>query len=128
MAVAARGAAEAARIVGALGKIVEGSAATSCLVENGTGRPRAGSCATAPSIIFSDDFEALTRGARLAEEARHAVAEDVTAVLYPDAIARANGTDVKTALALVMAQIQAAQAQGGPAAGARSRPSTRCCR
>jgi hypothetical protein len=60
-------------------------------------------------IVFSDDVEALARGARLAEEARHAVAEDVMAVLYPDAIARANGTDVKTALALVMAQIAAAQ-------------------
>src|SRR5260221_3147623 len=71
-------------------------------------------CALPIFIVFSDGVEALGRGARLAEEARHPVAEDVTAVLYPDAIARANGTDVKTALALVMAQVQAAQSAQAP--------------
>jgi hypothetical protein len=112
MAVAARGPAEAARVVAALGKQLE-KRGDVVLVDNGSGGKgwiyRDGSV-----IVFSDDVAALSRGARLAEEARHAVAEDVTAVLYPDAIARANGTDVKTAIALLMAQIQAAQTAQKP--------------
>ena len=112
MAVSARGSAEAARIVGALGKIVETRGAA-VLVENGTGG-RGWILRDGAVIVFSDDIEALARGARLAEEARHAVPEDVTAVLYPDAIARANGTDVKTALAMLMAQVQAAQTAQAP--------------
>jgi hypothetical protein len=107
MAVAARGPAEAGRVVGALGRVVE-TRGNVVLVENPTGG-RGWILRDGAVIVFSDDLEALTRGARLAEEARHAVAEDVTAVLYPDAIARANGTDVKTALAQLMAQVRAAQ-------------------
>ena len=94
--------------MGALGKIVE-TRGDVVLVENGTGG-RGWLLRDGAVIVFSDDVEALSRGARLAEEARHPVAEDVTAVLYPDAIARANGTDVKTALALGhRSQLQAAQ-------------------
>jgi hypothetical protein len=114
MAVAARGSAEAARILTLLGKTVE-KRGDVVLIDNGMGGKgwlyRDGAI-----IVFSDDVEALARGAKLAEEARHAVAEDVTAVLYPDAIARANGTDVKTALAQLMAQVQAAQAATGQSA------------
>jgi hypothetical protein len=113
MAVAARGSAEAARILSLLGKVVE-TRGDVVLIENGMGG-RGWLYRDGPIIVFSDDIEALARGARLAQEARHAVAEDVTAVLYPDAIARANGTDVKTALAALMAQIQAAQAAQTPA-------------
>jgi hypothetical protein len=112
MAVAARGPAEAARVVAALGKQLA-KRGDVVLVDNGSGG-RGWIYRDGSVIVFSDDVEALARGARLAEEARHAVAEDVTAVLYPDAIARANGTDVKTALALLMAQIQAAQAAQSP--------------
>jgi hypothetical protein len=112
MAVAARGKAEAERVVAALGKQV-GQRGDVVLIDNGTGGKgwvyRDGSV-----IVFSDDIEALARGARLAEEARHAVVEDVTATLFPDAIARANGTDVKTAIAMLMAQMQAAQAAQTP--------------
>jgi hypothetical protein len=112
MAVAARGPAEAGRVVGALGRVVE-TRGNVVLVENATGG-RGWILRDGAVIVFSDDLEALSRGARLAEEARHAVAEDVTAVLYPDAIARANGTDVKTALAQLMAQVRAAQAAQAP--------------
>jgi hypothetical protein len=114
MAVAARGPAEAARIVAALGKVVETRGEIVLIASASGGRGwiyRDGAV-----IVFSDELEALSRGARLAEEARHAVAEDVTAVLFPDAIARANGTDVKTAIAAFLAQLQAAQAAQGPTA------------
>jgi len=112
MAVAARGSAEAARILQLLGKVVE-TRGEVVLIENGMGG-RGWLYRDGAVIVFSDDVEALARGARLAEDARHAVAEDVTAVLFPDAIARANGTDVKTALAMLMTQIQAAQAAQTP--------------
>jgi hypothetical protein len=114
MAVAARGSAEAARILTLLGKTVE-KRGDVLLIDNGMGG-RGWLYRDGAIIVFSDDVEALARGAKLAEEARHAVSEDVTAVLYPDAIARANGTDVKTALAMLMQQVQAAQAATGQAA------------
>jgi hypothetical protein len=108
VAVAARGPAEASRAIAALGKQVE-KRGDFVLVDNGMGE-RAWILRDGAVIVFSDDLEVLARGARLAEEARHAVAEDVTAVLFPDAIARANGTDVKTALAVGVAQLKQAQA------------------
>jgi hypothetical protein len=117
MAVAARGAAQAARVVTLLGKVVDRRGDV-LLIDNGSGG-RGWIFQDGAVIVFSDDVEALARGARLAEEARHAVPEDVTAVLYPDAIAHANGTDVKTALAQLMAQIQAAQASQPAPMGAR---------
>jgi hypothetical protein len=113
MAIAARGDAGATRVIAALGKVVD-RRGDILLVDSGQGGHvwiwRDGGV-----LVFSSDLEALARGARLAEEARHAVGEDVTAVLSPDAIARANGTDVKTALAMVMAQLQSAQAAQGAA-------------
>ncbi len=115
MAVAARGSAEAARVLTLLGKVIE-RRGEAVLIDNGMGG-RGWLYRDGAVIVFSDEVEALARGARLAEEARHAVAEDVTAVLYPDAIARANGTDVKTALAMLMAQVQAAQAAQAPMSG-----------
>jgi hypothetical protein len=125
MAVAARGAAEAKRVVDGLGRQVAKRGPV-VQIDNGSGN-RGWFFRDGAVIVFSDDVEALSRGARLAEEARHAVVEDVTAVIYPDAIARANGTDVKTALALAMAQMQAAQSGQAPdAAGATAR--SRACR
>ena len=117
MAVAARGAVEAGRVVAALGKVHD-KRGDAVLIDNGAGG-RGWIYRDGAVIVFSDDVEALARGARLAEEARHAVAEDVTAVLIPDALARANGTDVKSALAMLMAQVQAAQAQAAPGGGAQ---------
>jgi len=108
IAVAARGPAEAERVIGALGKTVMKRGAV-VLVDNGSGGRgwvfRAGNV-----VVLSDELEALARGAMLALEARHAAPEDVTAVLYPEAIARANGTDVKSALAIALEALRAAQA------------------
>lgn len=108
MAVAARGAAEAERVIAGLGKPIAKRGAV-VMVDNGTGGRgwvfRAGNV-----VVLSDELEALARGAMLALEARHPAPDDVTAVIYPDAIAAANGTDVKTALAAfteLMRQTQA---------------------
>jgi hypothetical protein len=115
MAVAARGPEQAARVLTLLGKIVERRGDV-VLIDNGMGG-RGWLYRDGAIIVFSDEIEALARGARLAEEARHAVPEDVTAVLYPDTIARANGTDVKTAIATLMSQVEAAQTAQTPGGG-----------
>jgi hypothetical protein len=107
LAISARGPAEAGRVVAALGRQVE-KRGPLVLIESPSGRGWL--FVEGAVIVYSDDIQALARGARLAQEARHAVPEDVTAFIHPDAIARANGTDVKTALAGVGAQLQAAQA------------------
>jgi hypothetical protein len=107
LAVPARGPAEAKRVVTALGRQVE-KRGDLVLVESPSGRGWIQ--VNGAVIVYSDDIQALARGARLAEEARHAAAEDIAAVIYPDAVARANGTDVKSALAAVGEQLQAAQA------------------
>jgi hypothetical protein len=115
VAVAARGSAEAARVLTLLGKVIE-KRGDAVLIDNGMGG-RGWLYRDGAIIVFSDEVDALARGARLAEAARHAVPEDVTAVLYPDTIASANGTDVKTALAAVMAQVEAAQTAQAPGGG-----------
>ncbi|HVZ74325.1 MAG TPA: hypothetical protein VHJ20_18220 [Polyangia bacterium] len=113
-AIAARGPAEAARVVAALGKQVE-VRGPFALIEGGAGGKlwlwRDGAV-----LVFSSSLEALARGARLAEEARRPAADDITAILHPDAIARANGTDVKTAIAQAVEQLkaQAANQPGQP--------------
>jgi hypothetical protein len=97
LAVAARGTAEADRVIAGLGRTVMRRGAVS-LVDNGNGGRgwvfRAGNV-----VVLSDELDALARGAMLALEARHPATDDVTAVLYPDAIAHANGMEVKDALA-----------------------------
>jgi hypothetical protein len=109
IAVAARGPAEAERVIAALGRTVMKRGAI-VLVDNGTGGRgwvfRAGNV-----VVLSDKLEALARGAMLALQARHPAAEDVTAVLHPDAIARANGTDVRSAVAFAVEAMRSVQAE-----------------
>jgi hypothetical protein len=66
-------------------------------------------------VVLSDELEALSRGAQLALEARHPGPDDVTATIYPDAIARAHGTDVKAGIARLLEDLKATQAQQGSA-------------
>jgi hypothetical protein len=108
VAVAARGPAEAARALTALGKQID-ARGDFVQIDNGSGG-RGWFWRDGATIVFSDGLEALAGGARLAEEARHAVSEDITVVLFPDALARANGTDVKSALAMALDQLKQAQA------------------
>jgi hypothetical protein len=109
IAVAARGPAEAERVIAALGKTVMKRGAI-VLIDNGSGGRgwvfRAGNV-----VVLSDKLEALARGAMLALQARHPAPEDVTAVLHPDAIARANGTDVRSAVAFAVEAMRSVQAE-----------------
>jgi len=110
LAVPARGPAEAEKLIDALGKRVMTRGPVT-LVENGTKSHgwvfRAGNV-----VVLSDEIEALTRGAMLALEARHAGPDDVTTTIYPESVASAHGTDVKSAIAAVIEQARAAQQAG----------------
>ncbi len=107
LAVPARGPAEAEKLIDALGKRVM-TRGPITLVANGSKSHgwvfRAGNV-----VVLSDEMEALARGAMLALEARHAGPDDVTTTIYPEAVARAHGTDVKTAIAAVVEQARAVQ-------------------
>jgi hypothetical protein len=111
LAVAARGPAEAQKVMAALGSPVmtRGPVTLVRSPANGSGwLTRVGNV-----IVLSDELEALSRGANLALEARHPGPDDVTATIYPDAIARAHGTDVKTGIARLLEEARTAQAQQG---------------
>jgi hypothetical protein len=96
LAVPARGAAEAQKLIDALGKkIMTRGPAT--LVEGNTGG-RGWLYRADNIVVLSDEAEALARGALLTLEVRRAGPDDITGTFYPDALARANGTDVKTAI------------------------------
>ncbi len=60
-------------------------------------------------VVLGDEIDAMARGTMLALEARHASADDVTTTIYPEAIARAHGTDVKSAIAAFLEQMRQMQ-------------------
>ena len=96
LAVPARGAVEAQKLIDALGKkIMTRGPAT--LVEGNTGG-RGWLYRADNIVVLSDDVEALSRGALLTLAVRRPGPDDITGIFYPDALARANGTDVKTAI------------------------------
>jgi hypothetical protein len=111
MAVAARGPAAAEKVIEALGKKIMVRGAVT-LIDNGAKSQgwiyRAGNV-----IVLSDELEGIARGALLALEARRAGPEDITVTVYPDVIARANGTDVKTAIAKAVEEMRAKGTEGG---------------
>ena len=114
VAVPARGPAEAAKLIEALGKKVM-TRGPATLIESGA-QGRGWLFQAGRIVVLSDDLDALARGAMLAIEAQRAGAEDITAVLYPDAMARAHGTDVRTAIARALKEFQAAQQAAGQSA------------
>jgi hypothetical protein len=59
---------------------------------------------------MGDEVDAMARGTMLALDARRASADDATATIYPEAIARAHGTDVKSAIAAFLEQMRQMQA------------------
>ena len=119
MAVPARGPAEAQKIIDALGKKIT-TRGPATLVEGNTGG-RGWLYRSGNVVVLSDEVEALARGTMLTLEARRAGAEDVTAVMYPEAIARANGTDVKTAIDKFLKEMQQKQAASAPGVGGGDR-------
>jgi hypothetical protein len=113
MAIPAKGAAQAKQVLAALGKTLSKRGEVS-EVSNGAGG-KGWIWMSGSVLVLSDSLDALVKGAALAMEARRPAPEDVTAVLFPDAIAAANGTDVKTALAKMINVARAAQAAQGMA-------------
>ncbi len=118
LAVPARGPTEAQKIIDALGKKLSTRGAAT-LVEGNTGG-RGWLYRSGNIVVLSDEIDALARGTMMTLEARRAGADDVTAVLYPDAIARANGTDVKSAVDAFVKEMQQKQAAAAKGAGGSS--------
>jgi hypothetical protein len=112
LAIPTRSPAEAEKLIDALGKRVM-TRGPITLVNNGTKSHgwvfRAGNV-----VVLSDEMEGLTRGAMLALEARHAGPDDVTTTIYPESIARAHGTDVKSAIGALIEQARATQQANNP--------------
>jgi hypothetical protein len=123
VAVPARGPAEAEKLIDALGKRVMTRPPLTLVATSGKSQSwvyRAGNV-----VVLGDEIDGLARGAMLALEARHPSPDDVTATLYPEAIAKANGTDVKTAIAGFLEQVRVAQqAQAGGGAPTAADPYT----
>jgi len=109
MAIPAKGVEQARAVIAALGSVV-GRRGDVVQVDNGSGG-RGWVWQSANVIVLSDSIDALGRGAMLALDARRAGAgEDLTAIIYPEAIARAYGTNVKTALTTLVAMARMARA------------------
>jgi hypothetical protein len=64
-------------------------------------------------IVFSDSDEALVRAGSLAVEARRGVSDDVLVTLAPEMMARAGGTDLKSALERLVGEMEERAATGG---------------
>lgn len=57
-------------------------------------------------VVFADTEEALVRAGSLAIEARREAKDDLSVVVYPDALARAVGTDVKSGIEHFLGDIE----------------------
>jgi hypothetical protein len=109
MAIPAKGVEPARVVIAALGTVVARRGDV-VQIDNGSGG-RGWVWQNGAIIVLSDSVDALGRGAMLALEARRGgTGEDLTAVVYPAPIARANGTDVRTALTAAIAVARAARA------------------
>ncbi len=111
LAIPARGPAEAEKLIAALGKPVMISGPLTKLADP-SGKTQGWVYRAGSVVVMGDEIDAMARGTMLALEARHPSADDATTTIYPEAIARAHGTDVKSAIAAFleqMRQLQAAQ-------------------
>jgi hypothetical protein len=111
LAIPARGPAEAEKLIAALGKPVMTSGPLTMLA-NPAGKSQGWVYRAGAVVVIGDEVDAMARGTMLALEARHPSADDATTTIYPQAIARAHGTDVKSAIAAFldeMRQMQTAQ-------------------
>ena len=109
MAIPAKGVEQARLVISALGSVI-GRRGEVVQIDNGSGG-RGWVWQNAQVIVLSDSVDALGRGAMLALEARRSGnGEDATAIVYPEAIARAYGTNVKTALNTLVAMARMARA------------------
>jgi hypothetical protein len=109
-AVSGRSAADAEKLIDALGKRMMTRGTVTLVTSTSGGTKSEGWVYRADKVVvLSDQLDALTRGAMLAIEAMHATPDDITTTLFPDAIARSHGTDVTTAIARLLEQARAMQ-------------------
>ena len=108
LAIPARGPAEAEKLIAALGKPVMTSGPLTKLAD-ATGKSQGWIYRAGAVVVMSDELDAMARGTMLALEARHPGADDATTTIYPEAIARAHGTDVKSAIAAFLDQMRQMQ-------------------
>jgi hypothetical protein len=109
LAIPARGPAEAEKLIAALGKPVMTSGPLTKLAD-ATGKAQGWVYRAGAVVVMGDEVDAMARGTMLALEARHASADDATTTIYPEAMARAHGTDVKSAIAAFLEQMRQMQA------------------
>jgi hypothetical protein len=110
LAVPARGAAEAQKIIDSLGKKIT-TRGQATLVEGNTGG-RGWLYRSGNVVVLSDEVEALARGTTLVLEARRAGSDDLVGAVFPDAIARANHTDVKSMVDQALRDLREKQSAG----------------
>jgi hypothetical protein len=119
LAIPARGPAEADKLIAALGKPVMTSGPLTMLA-NAAGKSQGWVYRAGSVVVLGDEVDGMARGAMLALEARRASADDATVTIFPEAIARAHGTDVKSAIAAFLEQVKQAQAATNPMVSADS--------
>lgn len=119
MAIPARGPAEAEKLIAALGKPVMTSGPLT-MIANGSGKSQGWVYRAGSVVVLGDEVEGMARGTMLALEARRASADDVTTTLYPEAIARAHGTDVKSAITQALDQLRQLQQATSPSSATDS--------
>ena len=113
LAIPARGPAEADKLIAALGKPVMTSGPLT-MVANSAGKSQGWVYRAGSVVLLGDEVDGMARGAMLALEARRASPDDATVTIFPEAIARAHGTDVKTAIAAFLEQVRQTQAAQNP--------------
>jgi hypothetical protein len=123
MVLSGRGPEGATKLVAALGTAEKQKGALKITRSDGTVIWAATLGAT---IYVSSSLDGLTAAAALAHEAQRLPSNDVVATMFPDAFARWQRTDVRTALAafrkeLIDEQITAAQKRGAPVPGRAER-------
>ncbi|HEY6477613.1 MAG TPA: hypothetical protein VI456_13615 [Polyangia bacterium] len=113
LAIPTRGPAEADKVIAALGKPVMTSGPLTMLA-NASGKSQGWVYRAGSVVVLGDEADGMARGAMLALEARRASPDDATVTIFPEAIARAHGTDVKTAIAAFIEQVRQTQAATNP--------------
>src|SRR5580692_2414369 len=113
LAIPTKGPAEAEKLIAAMGKPVMTSGPLTMLA-NAAGKSQGWVYRVGSVVVLGDEVDAMARGTMLALEARHASADDATITLYPEAMARSHGTDVKTAIAPFLDQMRQMQTATSP--------------
>lgn len=113
LAIPARGPAAADKLIAALGKPVMTSGPLT-MVANADGKSQGWVYKVGNVVLLGDEVDGMARGAMLALEARRPSPDDATVTIFPEAIARAHGTDVKTAVAAFLEQVRQTQAATNP--------------